>query len=299
MRNLLFIILIAVLFPSISSAQRRTTQWKRTRYELIIGVGGTNILGELGGANRIGTNTVRDLEISMTRPLIHLGLRYKFYEKIAGKVGLTLGYLKGSDNTTEEISRNYRNITVRTQIVELALQGEYSFIKEKVGHRYNLRKVKGLRAFSTNTYIFAGIAGFYFNPQGKYQGDWYNLQPLGTEGQGVYGTREKYSRVQLSIPVGVGMKYSLDRKWSVGLEYGVRYTFTDYLDDVSTTYIDQSYFNNNPVAAYFADPSDKSEPNKTAAGQQRGDAMDNDAYMFMVITFTYKLTTTRKGLPKF
>jgi len=146
-----------------------------------------------------------------------------------------------------------------------------------------------------------GISGFWFNPQGQLNGKWYNLQPLGTEGQGIIPTRKKYSRIQPAIPYGIGFKYGLDRKWSVGLEFGVRKTFTDYIDDVSTTYFDKELIREQygDIAAQLSDPSSGEHPQWTASGQQRGDAKDKDAYMYMTINVVYKLKQNRRGLPKF
>ncbi|GAB4277275.1 MAG: hypothetical protein Kow0068_00350 [Marinilabiliales bacterium] len=307
-KTILFLILGVLLLVDVAEAQR-SARWRRMRYEVIYGVGATNFLGELGGANRIGTNFVRDLEIVATRPLLSLGMRYKLLEDLSVKAALTGGMLSGNDNLTNETFRHNRNLSFRSFIVEFGSQIEYSIIREKIGHRYNLRRVRGVRGFKTNTYFFVGLAGFYHNPMAKYpvDGKWYSLQPLCTEGQGLVPTRKKYSRFQVAIPYGVGFKYGLDRKWSIGLEFGVRKTFTDYLDDVSTTYFDNQMIEDNygPVAAYFADPSlakqnnDLSRLSWTGTNTQRGDAKDKDTYMFAIINLTYKLRTTRTGLPKF
>ena len=271
------------------------------RYEVLYGIGGTNFLGELGGANMIGTDFIRDLEISMTRPMGQIGMRYKIFEKLSVKAGLTYGYVKGDDQKTEEEHRNYRNLHFRSPIVELSTQLEYSVIRERIGHRYNLRRVRGIKGFKTNTYLFVGVGGFYFNPRANFGGEWVPLRPLRTEGQGLVASRKMYSRFQVCVPFGIGFKYGLSRKWSIGLEYGIRKTFTDYIDDVST-----SYFNNTLIrtsmgetAGFLADPSSGEHPNWTVGGQQRGDSTDKDTYMFAIISLTYKLRTNRNGLPKF
>ncbi len=272
------------------------------RYEVFYGVGATNFLGELGGADRKGSNYLRDFEFKMTRPLVSLGFRYKIAESIAIKSALSYGMLSGSDKITSEASRRNRNLVFKSPLTELSAQIEYSIIKERVGHRYNLRRIRGVKGFKTNTYLFAGIAGFWFNPKGQTaDGDWHALQPLGTEGQELIPSREKYSRVSVAIPYGIGFKYGINRKWSFGLELGMRKTFTDYIDDVSTTYYINSEIaeNNGEIAAYLADPSDGENPSWTASNQQRGNSDNNDSYMFMVFNLTYKLRTTRKGLPKF
>lgn len=295
------IILILCFITSNLTFSQSSSRWKRMRYEVFYGLGATNFLGELGGADREGTNFVRDLEFSMTRPLLNLGVRYRITETVATKTMLSYGWLRGDDKLTNEMFRHYRNLAFRSPIAEFSNQFEYSIIREKQGHRYNLRRVRGLKGFKTNTYFFVGVGVIYFNPKNKYNGKWYALQPLGTEGQGLVPTRKKYSRISMCIPYGLGFKYGLNRRLNVGLEFGVRKTFSDYVDDVSTTYFDNQMIReaHGDVAAYLADPSDGTHPNWTAAYQQRGDAKDKDSYMFLILNFTYKLYTTRGGLPKF
>jgi len=294
-----------ILIPAVSDAQR----WKRLRYETIYGIGATNFLGELGGANQIGTDYLRDLEISMTRFVLQVGVRYRMTKSLACKASLSYGMLSGNDNTTKEFSRQYRNLSFRSMIIELAVQLEPAIIKETAGHRYRLRGVKGKKWMAVNTYPIIGISVFYFNPKAKYNGKWYALQPLATEGQGQFPTRKrKYSRFGISIPIGFGFKYGYNRRWSVGLEYGMRKTFTDYMDDVSTTYVDPEYIRsasggvNSDIAIALADRSNGDEPSKTAPGQQRGDPTDNDAYMFAIISLNYKFRMVkrrRRSRPKF
>jgi hypothetical protein len=296
-KHILVFFLLLVVGTTVFGQQRHSnSRWKQNRYDLIFGLGATSFLGELGGADQIGTNFVRDLEISQTRPLGSFGIRYKLLENVAIRYDMNFGILRGDDKTTTNAARNNRNIHFRAQIFETSFVGEYSITRERVGSIYNLRKVRGLKGIKSNIYLFAGIAGFYFNPQGQYtDGKWYSLQPLGTEGQGIVPTREPYSRIGVAIPVGVGLKYAFNRKMSIGFDYGVRKTFTDYIDDTSTTYVDKDLFN-DPIAQHFSDPS--IGPG-TGPGQQRGDSFDNDAYMFLKITLTYKMRNSRSGMPKF
>ncbi|MBQ3832851.1 MAG: hypothetical protein II815_06725, partial [Bacteroidales bacterium] len=163
------------------------------------------------------------------------------------------------------------------------------------GYRYNSKHARKLKA-TPNLYIFAGIGGFYFNPKAQYlDGKWYSLQPLGTEGQGIVSTRPKYSRIQMSIPFGVGLNCMLTKSWGIGFDFGFRYTLTDYIDDVSSTYVDPDIFD-DPIASYFSNPDSKYS---VGAGEQRGDSNWNDAYMFLTIKVTYKLFSSRRGRSKF
>ncbi len=305
MKRIFILLLLSFLLIPIFSFSQRSSRWKRTRYEIVLGIGTTNFLGELGGSDEAGANFFSDFEISTSRPLLHAGFRYKILEPLSTKIQISYGWVQGNDATTENIFRKNRNLSFYSPIIEFGAQLEYSLIKEKVGHRYNLRKTKGLQQLlRVNTYVFAGIAGFYFNPKGQDStGNWHALQPLGTEGQGLVSTRPMYSRVSAAIPFGIGFKYGINRKISIGLEYGMRYTFTDYIDDVSTTYYDNDLLRlaRGDIAAELADPNmgDPALSGQTAPNQQRGNPRDNDAYMFTLITLTYKLNTGRSGLPKF
>lgn len=287
-----------LIIPSVSDAQR----WKRQRYEVSLGAGVSNFLGELGGADQIGTNYFRDLEWSLTRFAAAIGLRYKLSNYFALKSHLTYGRVSGDDKLTKEPFRSYRNLNFFSDIYEFNVNFEGAFQQEQIGHRYRLRKVKGLRGYEIYTYGFVGIGVFYMDPKTTYQGTTLRLQPLGTEGQGLVPSRTKYSLIQFCIPIGIGFKYTIDRQWGVGLELGIRKTFTDYIDDVSTTYFDfQNYSGADPLAAALADRSakDPSRTQVTAPGAQRGDPRDKDSYMFAIFSINYKLKTGRGNLPRF
>ncbi|MFM8433218.1 MAG: DUF6089 family protein [Bacteroidota bacterium] len=294
----LIILILAFLFavPFTGEAQR----WKRQRYEFSVGAGISNFLGELGGANQIGTNYFRDLEWSMTRFALSAGMRYKLSNYFALNSHLTYGRVSGDDKLTTEKFRSYRNLNFFSNIYEFNVNFEGAFQQEQIGHRYRLRKVRGARGYELYTYGFVGLGVFYYDPRTEYNGSVVRLKPLGTEGQGLVSTRQGYKNIGICIPVGIGFKYTIDRYWGVGLELGIRKTFTDYIDDVSTTYFDfANYPEADNLAPVLADRSDGSEPYITAAGQQRGDPRDKDSYMFAIFSVNYKLKSGRGGLPRF
>lgn len=283
------------------SVAQKSRKWKKLRYEIIAGIGATSFLGELGGADKVGSHFMNDFEVSVTRPLFFVGGRYRMWERISYKTGVFWGWLSGDDKKTHEPARENRNLSFRSQIIEFNNQIEYSIIKEPRSHKYSIQKVPGAAGwfnFKTNTYVFTGVNVFYFNPKTNYNGKWVALQPLGTEGQGIIPTRKKYSRISISVPVGFGVKWSLDRLWCIGLEYGFRKTFTDYMDDVSTSYISPNLFEDEQAKA-LADRSSGANPGWTGSGEQRGDPRYKDAYMFMNVNIVYKLRTGRSGRPMF
>lgn len=302
-----FVILLIAALPVIIVAQ--STRWKRNRYEVTAGIGASNFLGELGGSNKEGSEFLSDLEISLTRPAFNLGMRYWLDRRLILQTSLSFGYLWGDDSKTEEFYRNERNLHFRSVLWELQARLEYTLIEPKKGHRYNLRKVRGRPGNKITLDAFIGVCGFYFNPKQKIDGEWYELQPIGTEGQNFSETREPYSRVQVGIPLGFHLKYLVNSKWSIGLEVGPRYTFTDYIDDVSTTYADVDKiieYNENEdaseevirqIVAPIQTDDDPTNDSHAATYQQRGNPYNNDMYMFMFVTISYKLRTGRNGLP--
>lgn len=292
--------------------------WKFLRHELSFGIGASNFLGELGGADRIGSHniaSVRDLEFSMTRPAVAAGYRYRFSPNWSAKANLVYGRLNGDDALTAEPYRNNRNLHFRSPVVELSVQVEWFPLGDNTSFDYRMGGIQGNPSGSISPYLFAGIGGFWFNPKAQYtDGNWYALQPLGTEGQTVPGSGvEPYSRVSVCIPVGFGLKYALDSQWSIGFELTVRTTFTDYIDDVGGVYYDKEAIraangDMGDIAAYFADPSkgdiepivDGAYYNEvTQPGNQRGNDTENDAYMFAIFSINYKLLQGGRSLPKF
>jgi len=308
--HLKFIIFIAFsILTYVSFAQRPIL----ISSEIIIGLGASNFLGDLGGSDMIGSDpfSFRDLNFSATKPVGSIAYRYRFDRTHAIRVSVFYGYLSGNDAYSDEYYRNYRNIHFRTPVVELAGQYDLMINRQREGYKYKLRGIKGWRFYNIDTYFFAGLGAFWFSSEAKYPYDrkWHKLSPLSTEGQGLIPTRKRYSPVQITIPLGIGFKYGISEKWGIGLEYGIRKTFTDYMDDTSTTYFDNNEIRRNfgDVAAYFADPNisitDSSVPptEQTAPGEQRGNPTNYDSYMFATFTITYSVSgyRSREGTPKF
>ena len=313
-----------IIIPIVASAQYKPnrkkggmrsgssfTKRKKPRPEFILGIGACNFLGELGGANQIGTFFVRDLEFKATRPSAQVGIRYKFSKRVAVRGGIYYQLLSGSDKLTKEPYRNNRNLSFRSNVFELSGQFEFFFTKEQQGHRYQIKNAKGMKNYNFQAYGFVGAGVMYYNPQAKYKGEWVNLQPLGTEGQGLEGGPKKYSRVGFVIPYGIGIKDAINKEWSIGLEIGMRKTFTDYMDDVSGVYYDNDKLRaaRGDMAADLADPSlhnypeslggDATGANQTSAGEVRGHSNHKDAYMFLNITASYKIPAKRRTRSKF
>lgn len=308
-----FITIILILFFILDAFPQRQA-WQRDRHYLAFGLGASGFMGDLGGADRIGTQGLRDFDFAAVRPSLMFGYRYFLLSDLAFSAHLTFTYVAGDDKNTNELHRNNRNINFRSPIIEFAPKLQYYFISyNRLGAQY--RRATGARVrrnLEFSAYVFTGVAGFYFNPQGYFDAEnyfgsiatddlpsngWYNLRPLFTEGQGYFPTREKYSSVSVAIPFGIGALMHINRDMSVGFEFGFRKTFTDYIDDVSRTYVDPSIYQDifsEPfqiaLAEYFANPTINTlDANTTAPGQQRGNPYNTDAYMFTMFTFYYRI----------
>lgn len=298
-RILLFaLLLLSGVEVSAQYAQSGVYSWKQMRHSVGFGLGVSAFLGELGGRDQIGTNFIHDLETSQSLPALFVNYRYQFFKGFYGKGQFMYTIVRGNDALTEEIFRHNRNIHFKSNIFEFTAAAEYEFIKIS---KYRLGiDQKPLAGWSA--YITAGLGVTLFNPKSSYQGKWYELQPLGTEGQYQEDGPTPYSLSTMVIPIGGGIRYEVTNRWTVGLEVIHRITFSDYIDDVSTV-----YYNNDAIrqsqgelAAHFADPSlgyyeidgDIKPLNSTAEGMQRGDNADDDAYFVVAFTASYRFAET-------
>jgi len=294
-----FLLLLVLVIPLLADAQFRR---KRYKYELVLNVGGTNFLGDVGGSDQIGTHFLKDFNYQVSREMVGFGVRYKTNRYWAAKLDLNWGEVGGNDALSKEPFRNNRNINFKSVIVELSGRFEGYFTKEQGGHLYRLKNVHGMKRKDIQAYFFAGVGVFYSNPKGLYtDGQYYALRPLGTEGQGLPGGPKEYSPVNVCFPFGLGAKFAIDQNWGIGIEYGARYTLTDYIDDTGGKYYDKNAIGSarGPIAAYFADPSlhkmplsmggDNTSRWQAAPGQERGNPKYKDAYMFMSVNVNYKI----------
>lgn len=291
------ILLLLVCCNMAFSQSPSNPYWKKYRLEAYFGFGPSSFAGDLGGGVGEGTHYFRDIDLRSTRFATHIGARYKLLPRLAIRSDLSFLRCFGDDRITENFYRNYRNLKFRTNIFEFAVMGEYALYKEQMGHRYKLNGVIGRKLYQIHAYVFGGVALFYFNPQGFYKDQWYDLRPLGTEGQGIYPTRPTYGNVQLSLPVGIGFRYNMSYRLAIFGEFSFRKTFTDYIDDVSTSYADKDKLRekHGQLAVELADPSVGAYPDVTKTGEQRGNPNNTDAYMFATFGVSVKLKTTKKG----
>lgn len=187
-----------------------------------------------------------------------------------------------ADSLVSDPSRNMRNLSFRSPVTEFNVTFVLNFLRDNgLGKSWNAGR-------HMTPYIFAGIGGFYFNPQAQLDGDWYDLQPLGTEGQFLAGgsNPDPYPRVQLNVPFGAGIDYRFAPQWGLQVEVSYRRTFTDYLDDVSGSYPDLENLRaaQGSVAAALSDPSGQ---NLYQTNTPRGNPAIDDHYVVGFIRLVY------------
>ena len=294
--------MLAVFFSGgICYGQSLDQTWKREKKEFLFGVGASNFLGDLGGLDKIGTHYVPvDIDWNTTRPCGHVGYRFRLGPRFATKTLFQYSILKGDDALTNEPSRRNRNLSFRTHLIEFSQHIELILFNfsNNGGSRYKIWGLKGVRNQNKTLYLYTGVSGFGFIPQGPGDGGWTNLRPLHTEGQGLTGGGKEYKKIGLGIPVGIGYKLAIDQLWRISFELSYTQTFTDYLDDVSGVYFDndailESY---GSTSAYFADPSKGAFPTWTTAGELRGDSKHKDGYMYLNVSFVRNLSA--KGMKR-
>lgn len=261
----------------------------RTRYAYIgVSAGATNYKGDLDD----------NFTLKFTKPGFGFMGGYKFHPHMALRLAFTQGWMKASDEkAARDIPRRRRDLSFRSPISEGSLVLVYEFFANDRKFRYRPQYTP---------YLFAGIAAFAYNPQAKLGDEWFDLQPLGTEGQhltdcGYADCPDPYSLVQISIPFGAGIRYKLTDKIDLNLEIGLRKTFTDYLDDVSGRYpdLDRMRSEMGENAALLSDRIDRSVYPQGGEFWNgiRGDNTQEDWYVNTMVSATYILDWTK--CPKF
>jgi hypothetical protein len=243
--------------------------------ELGISVGAAHYFGDLNTRGAINA------------PKPSIGIFYRKYMndyvgvRVHGRF-MQLGY---SDVYNKNDFQQRRNLSFNTNLWELGLQGDFNFFRFEPGSQ----------VYRFTPYFTGGASLFYFNPYAYLGGKKYHLQPLGTEGQGtaMYPDRKPYSLVSSAFMVGGGFKYNLSKKVNAGLEVLYRFTNTDYLDDVSTTYAGAAVFPANSTAYLLQDRSYATGDRIGVAGRQRGNSRDKDQYVTVEFTISVLFTTYR------
>jgi len=270
------------------------------KLQIVGGIGMINFLGELGGADDIGRSFLADFDLLALRPNFHAGVRYQWGRFFSNKAFVNYGWVVGNDAWTRNQFRNSRNLSFRSPLLDFGVTGEFYFLPQlPTKGRHNRRGLNASKGRTVLGYISTGVVGFWFDPSARAaDGTVHSLQPLGTEGQYILPTRSPYSRTQIAIPMGFGFQFKFTDDLSLDVEISYRKTFTDYIDDVSMTFIDPILFA-DPYAREFHDRNRSiTDPTwaypgglgiPTGPGEQRGNPQDHDAYIYMQFSLNWKL----------
>ncbi len=218
-----------------------------------------------------------------------IGVRYNFNPRVAIKLHANTGTVQAYDSDSPNIFERARNLHFKSNVVDAALQMEFNFLQYE----------HGSRDYNWTPYIFLGLGVTHFNPKAQLDGEWYELRPLGTEGQ---FKGEEYFTVAGGWVYGMGLKIDLSYEWSLNIDLSARRLFTDYLDDVSTVYPDLGdvqdlrgdfavQFVDRSPELYATDPEffsvNQLEYPIGEAGRQRGNSKTRDTYVYFGIGLYY------------
>lgn len=188
--------------------------------------------------------------------------RYNYNDRLALKFAFNYGKINGEDKNSNNSYSELRQLNFYSNIYEFSINGEFNFLE--FSHLND-------KTSPLSPYVFLGIGYFMHAPKSD-DGTKTDLQTQETEGI-------QYKRLQASIPLGLGIKYHTG-KFGIGLEWGIRKTFTDYLDDVSSNY------ENGQVTL-------PDNTNLNVTNIQRGEIYTKDWFVFTGVTLFINLTSKR------
>lgn len=244
----------------------------------------------LGAAHYFGDLNTR-AHLNRLKPAATIFFRKNFGNYISARIAASFAQLGYSDvyNTHNEYMYR-RNLSFNSNVWELALQGDFNFF----------RFMPGEPQYSFTPYVTFGIGVFSYDPYAYLKGEKVFLRQLGTEGQGssMYPDRKPYSTMAISFPIGGGLKYAINERMNIAFEILHRITSTDYLDDVSTTYVDPSIFLPNPdgspsQALLLSDRSYETGEPIGIPNRQRGNSKQKDQFVTAMIHLTFNLQSYR------
>ena len=248
-------------------------------YEFGVGVSAMNCITDLGGANTETKYYFNEIKFKNFRASGSVYASVTYYDFLSAKLQASWGSVRSADsdikgNSITAVYKRNRNLSFRSNIAEVSLLFDF----------YPLKLIKLQESeWVVDPYLTAGLGLFTFNPQTQYNGNWIDLKPLHTEGEGFpeYPAVSNYGLTKAEIPLGIGVKYNLSSKLNLRLEYLHRVLFTDYLDDASSQkFVNPDVFDKNlpPASAAAArDLFNRSINGRTPP--RRGNPDNNDTYM--------------------
>jgi hypothetical protein len=277
------------------------------KWEVGLGFGPMFFLGDLGGTAGVGRPFVKDVDFPLTNLSKSLYLNYYPSELIGFRLALNHGVLKGNDAEAPnkggaEVDRLLRNLSFKSHVTEAYLAAE-------IYPTVLLEKYDGLQG-KLRPYGLLGLGMFKFNPKAQdVDGKWVALTPLRLEGQGMaeYPDRKQEKLIQHTILMGFGAKYYVRENFYIGLELLHRNLPTDYVDNVSTGYIDpilfDSYLSADDAARakrlYYRGKYQSAVSNPgNIQTFQRGDPTEDDAFFATMLRFGWRLNNSSDALSR-
>lgn len=246
----------------------------------------------VGAAHYFGDLNTR---AALNRPKLSAGAFFlkQFGNYIGLKVGVNYARLGYSDVYSNNEVQKRRNLSFNTNVWEFAVSGQFNFFKF----------YPGISGFTYTPYVSLGVGVFSYDPYAYLNGQKYFLRPLGTEGQGstAYPDRKPYGSMAVCIPVAVGFKYNVNETVNLFAEVGYRFTTTDYLDDVSTTYAPDAFVatsnGQQSPAMLLQDRSYETGTPIGIKGRQRGNSSQKDAYVIAQVGVSFNISSYRCPKP--
>ena len=243
-----------------------------------------------GAAHYFGDLNTR-AAINRPKPALGIFFRKQFGNYVGVRINAHYAQLGYSDIYSKNDYQRTRNLSFNTNIWELAIQGDFNFFKFIPGDEDHL----------FTPYVTLGIGVFTYDPYAYLDGKKEFLRPLGTEGQLIgYKGRKSYSTMAFCVPLGAGIKYNISEKMNLSFEISQRFTNTDYIDDVSTTYIGKGRFQTLPsglpsTAGLLQDRSYELDASNILGveGRQRGWSKQKDQYIMAEIGISFNISTYR------
>src|SRR5688572_13609379 len=231
----------------------------------------------LGIANYQGDLQAKGVTFKQAKFLGSLGAQYDLSEHFTARTYFTLSSLQADDKKGTS-TMQMRNLNFATKLFEWELGAQYNILS--------------LNNSWFTPYVFAGVGLYHFKPYTRTaDGTKTFLKELSTEGQGIVAGKKEYKLTQFNIPLGIGATYVISEDIRVGLELGYRKLFTDYLDDVSTDYVDQAVLlsarGHTAVDLAYRGDEVGAGPYPTAK-TVRGGANEKDGFYYMALTVTVR-----------
>ena len=274
MKKLIPLLLISVLF-SISGYSQMEEYVQEGEFGITGGL--SHYFGDL------------DNNADLSHPNIAFGayFRRQFGNYTALRLSGNYAFLAYSDAYSNNVYQQRRNLSFNTNIFEVTLQGDFNFFKF----------IPTDRAHAFTPYATVGLGFFSYNPYAFYQNQKVYLRPLHTEGETFYEGRKEYGTIAMCFPIGFGVKYAITDQFNLSFEVTQRFTTTDYIDDVSKTYIGINNFpstaGGKSLAGIMQDRSFETGTPIGIEGRQRGFSKQNDQYATAVLGISFNITSYR------